>query len=87
PHDHVHTEQAHDMWGDFSQPKAGASGIADAGTEAEKEAQYLASVMAHALHSQARLVSGAGNLRGLMAGYTLHIVEHPQKAANCEYSV
>ncbi|UNK00773.1 type VI secretion system tip protein VgrG [Ralstonia insidiosa] len=87
PHDHVHTEQAHDMWGDFSQPKAGASGIADAGNEAEKEAQYLASVMAHALHSQARLVSGAGNLRGLMAGYTLHIVEHPQKAANCEYSV
>ena len=87
PHDHVHTEQAHDMWGDFSQPKAGALGIADAGHEAAQvaRARDKARLAVQRVRHHGRQILSL--LLGLVAGYTLHIVEHPQKAANCEYSV
>ncbi|KVA16886.1 type IV secretion protein Rhs [Burkholderia ubonensis] len=74
-------------WGDYSQPLAGAHGLAGEPNETEREASHLARVQLEAQRCAGLRAHGAGNLRGLSVGRTFMLTGHPQQAANREYVV
>ncbi|SPB15133.1 ImpA family type VI secretion-associated protein [Caballeronia novacaledonica] len=77
----------HYSWGEFSQPRAGATGLAGKPNDFVGEAHYLAGVRADALRARQLRLKGRGNLRGLAVGHTFFLTDHPDKAANAEYLV
>ncbi|GJH07360.1 type VI secretion system tip protein VgrG [Caballeronia novacaledonica] len=77
----------HYGWGEFSQPRAGATGLAGRPNDFVSEAHYLAGVRADALRARQLRLKGRGNLRGLAVGHTFFLTDHPDKAVNAEYLV
>ncbi|CAB3754369.1 type IV secretion protein Rhs [Burkholderia sp. MSh2] len=74
-------------WGDYSQPLAGAQGLAGTPNDVDREAHHFARVRLEAERCKGRRANGSGNLRGLTVGRTFTLVGHPQRAANREYLV
>ncbi|PAJ85520.1 type VI secretion system Vgr family protein [Burkholderia ubonensis] len=74
-------------WGDYSQPLAGASGLAGEPNDAEREARHLARVQLEAKRCAGLRANGKGNLRGLTVGRTFTLTGYPQRSANREYVV
>ncbi|WP_321872834.1 type VI secretion system Vgr family protein [Burkholderia ubonensis] len=81
----AHQEQY--SWGDYTQPRAGAGGLAGEHNEPRTEAEYLTLVQMQAYRCQGLRASGKGNLRGVVAGQTFVLSHYPQDAANREYAV
>jgi type VI secretion system secreted protein VgrG len=77
----------HYVFGDYSQPLAGAAGLSGQPNDHEREARYLAGVRVDALRAKALRATGRGYLRGLAVGRTFHLEAHPLAAANAEYLV
>lgn len=74
-------------WGDYSQPLAGAMGLSGEPNDYQTEAQYLASVRVDAMRCRSLRLKGQGHLRGLTAGKTFWLENHPQQKVNAEYLV
>ncbi|RQQ77511.1 type VI secretion system Vgr family protein, partial [Burkholderia stagnalis] len=74
-------------WGDYSQPLAGASGLAGEPNDAEREARHVARVQLEATRCAGLRANGKGNLRGLTVGHTFTLTGYPQQSANREYVV
>ncbi|WP_423367531.1 type VI secretion system Vgr family protein [Burkholderia sp. LMG 32019] len=74
-------------WGDYSQPLAGAQGLAGAPNDVDREAHHFARVQLEAKLCKGRRTNGNGHLRGLTVGHTFTLAGHPQRAANREYLV
>ncbi|WP_232447155.1 type VI secretion system Vgr family protein [Burkholderia ubonensis] len=74
-------------WGDYSQPLAGAQGLAGEPNDTEREARHLARVQLEARRCAGLRAKGKGNLRGLTVGRTFALTGYPQQAANREYVV
>ncbi|MBZ5792721.1 type VI secretion system tip protein VgrG [Burkholderia contaminans] len=74
-------------WGDYSQPLAGAQGLAGAPNDVDREAHHFARVQLEAKRCKGRRANGNGHLRGLTVGHTFTLAGHPQRAANREYLV
>ncbi|BAX62742.1 type VI secretion system Vgr family protein [Burkholderia stabilis] len=74
-------------WGDYSQPLAGAQGLAGQQNDADREARHLARVQLEAQRCAGLRANGAGNLRGLTVGRTFTLTGYPQQSANREYVV
>jgi type VI secretion system secreted protein VgrG len=66
----------------YAQPKAGPN---QATNEPEEEGGFLARLRMERLRSPGNRAQGAGQLRGLLAGHTFTLHEHPSHAANAEY--
>ncbi len=87
PQDTAWAQQEHYIWGDYTQPLAGAGGAGGQPNLPHQEAEHLARVHAEAFHSQGLRARGAGHLRGLIAGQTFMLTHYPEDAANREYLV
>ncbi|WP_063803160.1 type VI secretion system Vgr family protein [Burkholderia ubonensis] len=87
PSDTAFADAEHYVYGDYSQPLAGVTGMAGEPNDHEREARHLAGVRVDALRAKALRVTGKGNLRGLSVGHTFHLVAHPDEAVNVEYLV
>ncbi|KAB0643121.1 type VI secretion system Vgr family protein [Burkholderia latens] len=74
-------------WGHYSQPLAGAQGLAGQPNETDLEARHLARVQLDAQRCAGLRANGAGNLRGLTVGRTFTLTGYPQQTANREYVV
>ncbi|KVP53401.1 type IV secretion protein Rhs [Burkholderia ubonensis] len=74
-------------WGDYSQPLAGAQGLAGQPNDTDVEARHFARVQLEAKRCAGLRAHGAGNLRGLTVGRTFTLTGYPQQAANREYVV
>ncbi|KFL53415.1 type IV secretion protein Rhs [Burkholderia pyrrocinia] len=74
-------------WGDYSQPLAGAQGLAGQPNDADREARHFARVQLEAQRCAGLRAHGAGNLRGLTVGRTFTLTGYPQQSANREYVV
>ncbi|MBN3779990.1 type VI secretion system tip protein VgrG [Burkholderia sp. Ac-20345] len=74
-------------WGDYSQPLAGAQGVAGQPNDTEQESRHLARVQMEARRCAGVRANGKGNLRGLTVGCTFALTGYPQQAANREYVV
>lgn len=74
-------------WGDYSQPLAGAQGLAGQPNDTDREARHLACVQLDAQRCAGLRANGAGNLRGLTVGRTFTLAGYPQQSANREYVV
>ncbi|NHV26352.1 type VI secretion system tip protein VgrG [Burkholderia sp. D-99] len=74
-------------WGDYSQPLAGAPGLAGQPNDADREAHHFARVQLEAQRCAGLRAHGAGNLRGLTVGRTFTLTGYPQQSANREYVV
>ncbi|PCE24640.1 type VI secretion system Vgr family protein [Burkholderia ubonensis] len=74
-------------WGDYSQPLAGAQGIAYQPNDTDVEARHFARVQLEAKHCAGLRANGRGNLRGLTVGRTFALTGYPQQSANREYVV
>lgn len=74
-------------WGDYSQPLAGAQGLAGQPNDTDREARHFARVQLEAQRCAGLRANGAGNLRGLTVGRTFTLTSYPQQSANREYVV
>ncbi|HHL4081653.1 type VI secretion system Vgr family protein [Burkholderia sola] len=74
-------------WGRYSQPLAGAQGLAGQPNDTDLEARHLARVQLDAQRCAGLRAKGAGNLRGLTVGRTFTLTGYPQQSANREYVV
>ncbi|KWC48044.1 type IV secretion protein Rhs [Burkholderia ubonensis] len=74
-------------WGDYSQPLAGAHGLAGQPNDTDVEARHFARVQLEAKRCAGLRAHGKGNLRGLTVGRTFTLTGYPQQAANREYVV
>ncbi|BBQ00883.1 hypothetical protein BSFA1_60110 (plasmid) [Burkholderia sp. SFA1] len=75
------------LWGDYTQPMAGAMGLDGQPNDLRNEGDYLARVRVEALRSESLRVQGEGNLRGMMTGRTCRVTDHPQGEVNTQYVV
>jgi type VI secretion system secreted protein VgrG len=66
----------------YAQPNAGAGKPAN---QTEAQGQHLARLRMQALRQDGHRASGVGHVRGIQAGHTFKLSEHPQKVANVEY--
>ncbi len=84
PRDTGHNTQEVYQWHQtrYAQPNAGASKLAN---ETEDQGKLLARLRMQALRQDGLRASGVGHVRGIQAGHTFKLSEHPQKAANMEY--
>lgn len=87
-----HRERANDniehyAWGDYSQPLAGAMGIAAQPSEVNFEGEHLARVRLEAKRAKSLRGKGRGNMRGLRVGHTFHLEDYPLAPGNGEYLV
>ncbi|RQP68617.1 type VI secretion system Vgr family protein, partial [Burkholderia ubonensis] len=74
-------------WGDYSQPLAGAHGLAGQPNDTDVEARHFARVQLEAKRCAGLRANGKGNLRGLTVGRTFTLTGYPQQAANRKYVV
>ncbi|WP_233235291.1 type VI secretion system Vgr family protein [Bordetella sp. LUAb4] len=87
PRDTGLSHQEHYAWGDHAQPQAGAAGLAGEHNDPRTEAEYLTLVQMQAYRCQGLRAHGKGNLRGMVAGQTFVLSDHPRDVANREYAV
>ncbi len=69
---------------DYSQPNAGSEKQAN---QTEAQGRILARVRMQALRQGGNRARGEGHIRGIAAGSTFHLHEHPKKSGNTEYLV
>ena len=69
---------------DYSQPNKGADKAAN---QTEGQGKHLARLRMQALRQSGLRASGVGHVRGIVAGCTFTLTEHPQEKANAEYIV
>lgn len=69
---------------DYSQPNAGTDKAAH---QTEEQGKQLAMLRMQNLRQSGLRAQGAGHVRGIVAGCTFTLSEHPQTAANTEYIV
>ncbi len=67
----------------YAQPNAGVSKEANQGEE--QQGQHLARVNMQALRQEGKRAKGVGHIRGIVAGHTFSLNQHPHEAANLEY--
>ncbi|RQQ01122.1 type VI secretion system tip protein VgrG, partial [Burkholderia ubonensis] len=72
---------------DYSQPLAGAHGLAGQPNDTDVEARHFARVQLEAKRCAGLRANGKGNLRGLTVGRTFTLTGYPQQAANRKYVV
>jgi type VI secretion system secreted protein VgrG len=72
---------------DYAQENKGASKGTDGApaNQTEAQGQHLARLRMQALRQAGQRASGAGHVRGIAAGHTFALHQHPQEAANTEY--
>ncbi len=71
-----------DQGSDYNQPNAGSDKAAN---QTEGQGKFLARLRMQALRQTGNRAQGEGNVRGLAAGHTFKLKEHPRQSANIEY--
>lgn len=87
PRDTAGADQEYYAYGNVSDPRQGAMGLNRPPLDADAQAQFAALVRMQSMHCVGLRARGHGNMRGLMPGFTFHLVHHPLVQANAEYLV
>ncbi|WP_027013769.1 type VI secretion system Vgr family protein [Comamonas composti] len=74
----------HRAGGDYSQPNAGSKQGAN---QTEPQGEMLARMRMQALRQTGDRSAGQGNLRGMQAGHTFTLSEHPRAQSNIEHLI